>query len=301
MLAKLKQIADEHPFFVVIGVFALGATTAGVPMEAVTSANHAQTRNLKAEIDRLNTQLAAVTRSVGPESTTELRTDKIVISASQAEDLSPSLDYIEADDVYAPRLESDHEWSFDVTDEAGLSEAAGLATRQVYEKELGASIAHHRVNWWHSDEVIKVGISQGTLAAFPQVAVERINKNLLGEWVADARGNNDLKNFVAEDPLGAMFQLNVVNLASGSTEEFTPILGGIQRAEGALYCDITIVFRDVEIDGVPINRFYLEHEWIFLDARDDVIAITTTLPSTDRRSLGAPVVTELLNGLRIVA
>jgi hypothetical protein len=302
VLTKMKKIVDEHPLFVLIGVFCLGAATAAYPIQAVSSANDAKTQNLKAEIDRLNTELGAVTISVGPHKTTDLRVDRIVISGSQAEDLSPSLDYMQADDIYAPSLKSDADWSFTASDEAGFTQMQGLASRKDYEKAYGSSIAHNRINIWHSSDITHVETSQGTLTAFPSVSVERIDKVVLTKEIAKATGSSDLTNFMEDDPVGAMFQLNVVDLAAVSTAEgITAVLGGIQRAGNALYCDVTLVFRNVKVNGVKTSRFYYEHEMLFLEAGNDVVEVQALLPSTDRRGIGAPVVTELLEGLRVVA
>jgi hypothetical protein len=113
-------------------------------------------------------------------------------------------------------------------------------------------------------------------------------------------GDDSVRDFVEQDPVGAMFQLNVVTMTASATEGFTSVLGDIQRTDEALYCQFTMVFDDVEIDGAPAEHFYVYRELIFLPTDDGVVLITTQLPSANRLAEDADLVTRHLNRLRVV-
>lgn len=301
ILGNLKGISENHPFFVAVGVFMTGVGVGGVPLTIVNSGHEAEVRNLEADIDSLETDLGAVTRTVGKQQTAELSTDKIVVSERQAHDLSPNLDYVESDDFYAPSLEEADGWSFTVTDEAGLAVTQLGVSRESIVKALGESVAAQPVNLWRSDDSLTVNDSAGTtLSAFPFVAVERIESEDIPRWLEERTGTQDLTNFVADDPLGALFQLNIAGYVASSSPDFSAVLSGIQRTDTVLYCEITVILRNVKVDGVPKDRFYIQKELLFLEAGNDVIGVTTSLPSEDRRTSEAAVVTRLLDGLRVV-
>lgn len=300
-LAKLKRVAEEHPLFIILSVLMMGVGFGAAPLKFVESAKDSKIATRDAEIDLLEARLGAVTRTVGNEGTSQLQTADLLMTSAEAADLPASLTYSEEGDLYYPPVGILPGWAQTMTDEAGLIMESTPMTRSEAENLLGGLAKQPVFLWRSSEEQTVVASDDSNLAAFPYVSLERLDVETLSKQLEDVIGSTDLDTLIAEDPLGALFELNIMLFLSGANSEFTPLLSGIQRTEEALYAELQFVLRNVSVDGAPPGTFYIKRELIILADGDDLVAITTSNPSADRRGTNAAAaITTILSDLHVI-
>lgn len=265
-----------------------------------------QRDKLEAEVSNLNAELGSITRSVGGvDEAFDVR--QILVDEADVSEIPTDYEPVDEDRFYRPRAEQDG-WTFERKTELDhIADFTGT--------DSGSLPARYRplealdINVWRQTDTHQITDPKGDIIAngFTSLTLERLTADEVfnvSSRVAGIGEDSEYAQLVealgAEDLASVMLQLQIGNQLASISSNSGPVLQAVEKNGPFVYAKTLTLLSDVVVDGRHHNEYFFSQEMFLVDLDSELVFITTTVPTPDRRSADFQLVTSLLTDLRIV-
>jgi hypothetical protein len=300
----LREKIDNNIITVLVVV---SIAVAGTTFLVVNYWNEQQLNNLEQfknfELAKLESKLASIERDVPGIKYFDVR--KILYSANNANTISPTLNYFENDEFYAPK--SDEYWSYSKTNEIEfLKQVTG---KGIYGGLFDVYLSKYPVHLWEANETFEMINQEKIFNLFPYIFLQKLSyhdlRKILRVWVSYDRwrmerhdyvfNEEDLKQStdtdenlmnitqaIHDDPVGFLFSslssLGFQSSVKSSNETYT--IKKVQKKENVLYSQSTTKYAGVKVSG-EITTVYVQQEIMIISDKKGIYLIKIYLPSKE--------------------
>lgn len=321
----IKERIEQNPFISLI-IVSLAIVSVVIPVLQFFHSKEIsilEKQNLL-KIDELNSRLSSIKRGIGDSDYFDIR--KLFITKDDMKSVSQNLLYYESDQFYAPSNLNNFIYK-KYSEPELLKYESDIEPPELFEKLYGSMYVHQ---WVANQELIVDGV-KNLKKISARIRVQKRSKEdlkgMLGELFHKVNVQNILKNYIEKNKLtdGEFDTLsineNLENIYDGNwsaifldnylTKSLTlPTLNNnveyellnVNKVGNIIYVQGLTTLRNVIVNGIKYDSYYLRDELIIASNFRDVYTISTLVPSSDpsTRNNYFNDITEWLSNFKII-